>query len=140
MRYKRLNWKDEGSGSSAHAARDVGGKYEISRHGGPDEIRNWPNPIKPFHYRVEWYQEMFGLTWWADAMTLEEAKALAEQVHHLAWTKTRECVRHMQSVVEEVHKKAPRESADFKARMEQAIRELNKDEHTECDNAAGQAA
>jgi hypothetical protein len=129
MHRRQLNWKDHADGGSgAHAARDVGGRYEIRRYGGPDEMRTWPDPIKPFHYEVRWYGEMTSCAHWRGyAMSLEDAKALAEHAHDLAWTATRTHVRAARTVVEEAHKKAPRESADFQARMKQAIRELNKE-------------
>jgi hypothetical protein len=123
---KKLNWRDDPvGGSTAHAARNVGGKYEIRRRGGPKEPRCGWDPVKPFYFRVEWGEEHGGPRWWGQAMTPEQAKALAERAHELAQSATREHVRAADLAAGEAHKKAPHEPADFRERMEQAIHELN---------------
>jgi hypothetical protein len=78
-----MNWKDNGSGSVARAAREVGGRYWITRNpGGP----TWYGEIQATSYRVEYLAK--GDNNWRDIRyprgapgTLAEAKRMAEEDH-----------------------------------------------------------
>src|SRR5262245_45123590 len=118
----KLNWKDNASGSNAHAARDVGDKFVIQRQGGPREARASYDSIKPFYYVVRLVVQKNGNERWRGyAMTLPEAKALAERVHRLAWEAAKPHVLAARRAADEALKKTPRESADFQALMQQEV-------------------
>ena len=77
-----MNWKDNGGGGSeARAAREIGGRYRITRHdGGP----TWFGEIQATSYRVQYLLK--GGNNWRDIRycrgtpgTLAEAKRMAEE-------------------------------------------------------------
>jgi hypothetical protein len=114
--YNRLNWKDHERDSSAQASRYVGGSYEIRRTRGAKE------PLKPVHYKVTWSQKKYGNYLWSGAaMTLDEAKALAERAHYLAWMAAWNHIRAARLAAENAHKKAPHCPEDSPAQIEQEI-------------------
>jgi hypothetical protein len=88
-----MNWKDHASCSEARAARDVGGKYRVTRHGAqassvglePTWVSVGNDPLA-YSYRVEYRAPSDGN--WHDIRyprgvpgTLAEAKCLAEEDH-----------------------------------------------------------
>jgi hypothetical protein len=130
-----LNWKDRDDDySTARGAREIGGHYVISRRGGDVE---WSGRHLPVYFGVRWRESNGNDLWNGVAMTLAEAKQLAQQAHDQAWLAIAPLLKQAKESAEAAHKKAPRQTADFGERIEQAIRELNKDK---LDATAGAAA